>query len=231
MGKIFFAPWGLNEDTAYIYKHILNHYVKYNILSNSEHGFRALCSCETQLLITLHDFFTNFDGKTHQDIAILDFSKAFDTVPHKHLLQKLNPYGVNGKVNNWVKCFLTNHSQCVIIEGVASSPVHVDSGVPQGIVPGPLFFLTQINNLPAEVSSTVRLFADDCLLYRTIKTQSDQHKLQDDLISLQGYARQSVIFSVSLDLSLYYSITNSITKCSNKLVKSQKPIPRPPNQR
>ena len=73
----------------------------------------------------------------------------------------------------------------MIVEGVASDPALVTSGVPQGTVLGPLLFLIYINDLPSKVNSTARLFADDRLLYRHIKTNDDTTSLQDDLNNLQ----------------------------------------------
>ena len=77
----------------------------------------------------------------------------------------------------------------MIVEGVASDPAPVTSGVPQGTVLGPLLFLIYINDLPSKVNSTARLFADDCLLYRHIKTNEDTTSLQDDLNNLQDWER------------------------------------------
>ena len=111
-----------------------------------------------------------YDKKEQTDLMILEFSKAFDTVPHRKLLHKLDHYGINGKVNTWIKGFLMERQQQVIVEGEFSDSCSVDSGEPQGTVLVPFLFLCHINDLPSWVKSTVRLFADDCLLYRTIKT-------------------------------------------------------------
>ena len=75
-----------------------------------------------------------------------------------------------------------------VVEGETSEEVHVESGVPQGTVLGPLLFLCHINDLPDAVKSQVRLFADDCLLYRTIKSFEDHLTLQKDLDNLQTWA-------------------------------------------
>ena len=173
-----------------ICKHILNHLDKHNILTSLQHGFRSNHSCESQLVITMHDIMQNFDNKKQTDLIILDFSKAFDTVPHNKLLFKLNNYGIDGKMNNWIQSFLTQREQQVIIEGESSSPCSVDSGVPQGTVLGPLLFLCHINDLPQRVKSQVRLFADDCLLYRQIHSITDQILLQQDLIALEAWAKE-----------------------------------------
>ena len=90
---------------------------------------------------------------------------------------------------NSIKNIRTIHTgQQVIVDGEQSMKIHVDSGIPQGTVMGPLLFLLYINDLPGHVTSTVRLFADDCLLYRSIGTPDDQVKLQQDLHALATWA-------------------------------------------
>ena len=130
----------------------------------------------------------NFDSKIQTDIIILDFSKAFDTVPHRKLLHKLSHYGIDGNLLKWLSPFLTKREQRFIVEGEFSSSVTVDSEVPQGTVLGPLLFVIHINDLPEVVSSQVRLFADDCLLYRKIRSLQDQLQLQKNLKSLENWA-------------------------------------------
>ena len=122
-----------------------------------------------------------FDSKKQTDLVMLDFSKAFDTVPHKKLLHKIKYYGIDGKINNWIKMFLTERQQQGVIEGESSASCPVGSGVPQGTVIGPLLFLLHINDLPDKIKSQVRLFADDCLIYKTIDSVQDQLNLQQYL--------------------------------------------------
>ena len=109
-------------------------------------------------------------------------------VPHKKLLFKLSKYGITDNINKWIQSFLVLRKQQVIVEGESSKPCSVDSGVPQGSVLGPLLFLCHINDLPQRVTSTVRLFADDCLLYRPIHSPRDQLLLQQDLAALETWA-------------------------------------------
>ena len=110
----------------------------------------------------MHDVLQAFNKKLQSDIVILDFSKAFDTVPHNCLLKKLDHMGIDGKTNRWIRGFLTNISYNVVVDG-DSKAVSVDLGVPQGSVMRPLLFLYYINDFPTRVTSQVKMFGDDCL--------------------------------------------------------------------
>ena len=120
------------------------------------------------------------------DIALLDFSKAFDKVPHQRLNNKLNWFGIRDNTLNWISSFLHNRTQLVLLDNVKSSTTSVDSGVPQGTILGLLLFLFYINDLPENVKANVKLFADDCLLYKEINNISDGQYLQNDLRALES---------------------------------------------
>ena len=94
----------------------------------------------------------------------MDFSKAFDKVPHQELLYKLSNYGINSVTLTWEKSFLSNRKQRVVLEGAMSYQVPVSSGVPQGSGLGPILFLAYINDLPQYVKSKVYLFADGTVI-------------------------------------------------------------------
>ena len=115
------------------------------------------------------------------------FSKAFDKVPHNGSLYKLFKCGFDDISLQWLKSFLEKRRQSVVLEGEHSHSVPVTSGVPQGSMLGPLMFLIFINDLPCYVKSRVRLFADDTVIYLTIKSESDCRQLQDDLHSLEKW--------------------------------------------
>ena len=114
------------------------------------------------------DLAKNLSHGTQTDIIVTNFSKAFDKVPHRRLLHKLDYYGVRGKTKNWISSFLSNRSQLVVVEGETSDPIDVDSGVPQGSILGPILFLIYVNDLPDNLTSQTRLFADDCIIFRPI---------------------------------------------------------------
>jgi len=119
------------------------------------------------------------------DVMFLDFSKAFDKVDHNLLLHKLEHYGNRGQLLSWLTDFLSKRKQQVVVEGHYSNAAEITSGVPQGSVLGPLLFLYFINDLPANVKCNTKLYADNVLLYTTIRTADDYHKLQADLNSLE----------------------------------------------
>ena len=165
----------------------MKHLEQHNILTDSQHGFRAKRSTETQLIQTIHDISKSLDKKETVDMAILDFTKEFDKVPHKRLIHKVNYYGISGSIATWIETFLIGRTQQVVVNGATSSSTIVTSGVPQGTVLGPLLFLLYINDLPDNLSTSVRLFADDCILYTPIRTQNDSSLIQNDLLKLQKW--------------------------------------------
>jgi hypothetical protein len=161
----------------------------HNILSDKQHGFRKKRSCESQLILTIQDLAAGLNAKSQIDAILLDFSKAFDKVPHERLAAKLHHYGVRGNTLSWIKSFLANRDQEVILDGAKSNSSPVSSGVPHGTILGPMLFLVYINDLLSNVKAIGRLFADDCLVYRTIKTTDDAVSLQNNHDTLQQWEK------------------------------------------
>ena len=155
-----------------------------NKLCPSQHGFRKGHSCQTQLLATVHDWASSLDKRTSTHAVFLDFSKAFDSVPHQRLLLKLENMGVRGSLLDWFRVFLSNRHQRVLVDGYSSDWKPVTSGVPQGSILGPLLFLAYVNDIGDNLKSSVRLFADDCTIYKQVQKLSDCELLQADLDSL-----------------------------------------------
>ena len=208
-----YRPVSLTAISCKIVEHIIvsnmmDHLDANNILADNQHGFRRRRSCETQLFITTHDLATAINNKQQVDMAVLDFSKAFDKVPHLRLVSKLKYYGIRSEVNTWIKNFLKDRKQKVVVDGVSSPEAAVASGVPQGSVLGPVLFLVYINDIIKDITSNIRLFADDCLIYRVINTKSDHQALQEDLNRLYNWSKSwQMAFNVSKCFSM--SITNA----------------------
>ena len=99
------------------------------------------------------------------DTIFIDFRKVSDTILLCRLLNKLSHYGVQGITYDWIKIWLTQRTQHVVVNGHNSDLVQVQSGVPQGTVLGPLMFLLYINDIKYDISSYLKLIADDCILY------------------------------------------------------------------
>ena len=167
----------------------MRHLDQNSILAVKQHGFRKKRSTVTQLVATIQGIASSLrSGKDQVDVVLLDFSKAFDKVPHQRLLYKLNYYGVRGDTLDWIGSFLGNRKQQVLLDGCKSSQLDVISGVPQGTVLGPLLFLVYINDLPeAVVHSDSRLFAVDCLVYRLVRSDTDAARLKEDLEALEKW--------------------------------------------
>ena len=172
-----------------IASNLSKHLNKHNVLYELQHGFHEKCSCETQLIQLVEDLGRQLSLGKQTDLILLDFSKAFYKVKHLKLLCKLSCFGVKGNTLNWTRSFLIGHTQTVVLDGESSEEVKVTSGVPQGSVLGPLLFLLYINDLPENIQSQVRLFADDTAVYLTVTNMQDSQVLQSDLESLQHWER------------------------------------------
>ena len=167
----------------------MTHLDSNNLITPLQHGFRKGRNCETQLITTTRDFAQTLNNKGQTDAILLDFSKAFDKVDHKILLSKASTLGIGPLTLKWISSFLTNRTQTVLVDSAHSDPSPVLSGVPQGTVLGPLLFLIYINDISSNLSpgTSLRLFADDSLLYRQISSPADQAILQSDLNTLQTW--------------------------------------------
>jgi len=156
-------------------------------LYEGQHGFRLEYSCENHVVTFRQDIADSMDEGVRTDAIIIDFSKTFDLVPQDRLLTKIAAAGVDLRVVVWVKEFLLGRSQRIRIDGLLSEEARVTSGVPQEVTLGPLLFLAYVNDIWRNTESNIRLFADDCMIYRKIMDSSDIHKLQTDQNGLSDW--------------------------------------------
>ena len=110
--------------------HLVNFIENNDLMTNTQHGFRKKRSCESQLILTVNDLAEVIDKGGQTDTILLDFSKAFDVVPHQRLIMKLHHYGIRNNTLAWIQNFLYERTQEVVVEGQKSSIGKVTSGVP-----------------------------------------------------------------------------------------------------
>ena len=153
-----------------------------------QHGFVKRRSTITNLMSFTSDLFLALDNNIQTDSIYTDFRKAFDSVDHKILLQKLAFNGIRGNLWRWFKSYVSNRTQMVVIKGSKSAMANVTSGVPQGSILGPLLFVIFINDVKnCFKNSRILLYADDLKIYRCINSAEDHKLLQEDLNRFNNY--------------------------------------------
>ena len=172
----------------FVRDNVVLHLLQENLLSNKQYGFITGRSTATQLLYYLDECLKKIANGGVIDAIYLDFSKAFDTVPHRRLLGKLEAYGIGGGIFNWIKGFLQGRTQQVVVNGSMSATAPVLSGIPQGTVLGPVLFVIYINDLLDNITSEGLMFADDTKLFRLITSREDALALQSDLQTLEQWS-------------------------------------------
>jgi len=181
----------------HIHSVVYNHLTENDLLAKDQWGFTAGKSTVTALISTFHEILQLLESGADISLVFFDLQKAFDTVPHLPLLQKLREHGLNQHILQWITSYLCNRKQFVVVDGASSDTTHVTSGVPQGSVLGPLLFLVYINcasSLPLTSGSKLTMYADDILLYKPIYCPEDYGNLQQDIDTIND-AHKPVISS------------------------------------
>ena len=193
-----------------IYKRIIDFCVSKKVITEKQFGFRKKHSTQ-HALVHLTDFLLDkLDNSETSIVVFLDLSKAFETVNHQILLDKLHHYGIRGIAYDLLKSYLSNRKQCVKSGNHFSVFMDIECGVPQGSILGPLLFLLYVNDLPLTVDLYSILFADDtCVL-------SSSHSVE--LLTQDINAKLSKLneWFVANKLTVNYTKTNYIVFCGQK---------------
>ena len=171
-----------------LYDQLYDYLTKFELLSDSQFGFRKFHSTASALLDCTNVWYVNLDRKMFNLVVLIDFKKAFDTVDHQILLSKLELYGIKGQALTLLQSYLTNRNQKCQMKKSFSSERLIKCGVPQGSILGP-FFLLYINDLPHCLNKTkLRLFADDTNLTASANSMTDlEAAVNSDLENLRKW--------------------------------------------
>ncbi|CAH8575535.1 unnamed protein product [Dicrocoelium dendriticum] len=159
-----------------------------NLFSCAQHGFRRARSCTSNLLVAKEKWAKSLDSGKRLDVVFVDFSKAFDRVPHERLLFKLRGIGIAGNLLSWISDFLRDRTMQVQVNDTFSAPVLMTSGVPQGSVLGPVLFNIFINDLPSTLQADCLIYADDLKLWMEVSSMEDADRLQSTLDLLHDWS-------------------------------------------
>ena len=211
---------------------LMNYIKENNLLSDKQFGFISGRSTMLQLLVVLDKWTEIIDNGNAVDVIFCDFQKAFDTVPHKHLLEVLSTYGIDDSILSWIEDFLMNRKMEVNINGCKSNQYSVRSGVPQGSVLGPLLFIIYINSL-IEICNTdkIYLYADDLKIFEEIIVDEDLDKLQLKLDKMYDWTCYSMLKfhpekCVTMRLSTARSAKKVTSGCYNLDARKLSPVRR-----
>ncbi len=149
-----------------VYTRLLDFLDRHNIISPNQFGFRKNCSPELAISFILNKLIDKIEQGEYVAGIFLDLSKAFDTIDHHILIQKLHHYGIRGIVLEWFQSYLSNRKQTVKFKNVSSSFKDVKCGVPQGSILGPLLFILYVNDcINVSKIFEIIMFADDTNIF------------------------------------------------------------------
>ena len=210
----------------FVHTQLLRHLNRNNILTDFQNGFRKNHSTIDTIFKYTTDLQLNKNNNLHTIALYIDFKKAFDTVNHKLLTDKLKDMKIEKKVLKWINSYLTNRRQSTRIGSITSSSKEVYTGVPQGSILGPLFFLCYINDITQICSNTnILLYADDTVLYKAISDNErflDMHNFQQDVNRLVLWCqRNRLSINVKKTKLVFYPASPNAVNNVNNVISMQ----------
>jgi predicted component of type VI protein secretion system len=166
-----------------------------------------------------------YDTEKAVDIIYLDFKKAFDKVPHERLILKIKSYGIEGNLLKWIRSWLSDRQQRVVLDGTTSEWLQVTSGVPQGSVLGPILFVMYINDIDDGIESVISKFADDTKLALGVSGDDNLDICRRDLELINKWGSTwQMEFNADKCATLHIGSTNPRYnhKLGNNYIKSSK---------
>lgn len=172
---------------------IVNFLDKHNILSDRQFGFRGARSTQDAIAHITSEIYSNVDKNKPTMCIFVDLAKAFDTVNHDILVEKMRKYGFRGAANSLIRTYLHNRSQCVRIDGILSSSEAVTCGIPQGTVLGPVLFNLYINDLlMMETRGDIISYADDtAVVYQEESWEKLKETAENDFLSILSWLNRN----------------------------------------
>ena len=185
-----YRPIVLSSNFSKLFEMVLNDYLSAHTkpyISPYQHGFRGGRSTVSNLMSVSQFIASILDTSGQVDVIYTDFAKAFDRLDHGLLIKKLASFGFNHNLLVLLKSYLLNRRLTVQYCGFKSLELSASSGVPQGSILGPLFFVLFINDIGHNVKNNFLLYADDCKLFGRIDSPQDCQSLQMDLNTIQSW--------------------------------------------
>lgn len=181
---------------------LINCFEQENLFTPAQFGFRRNKSTQDALATCLSHLTLNHRNGLRTAAVFLDLSRAFETVDHSILLNKLHRYGVRGVPHKWFLSYLDGRSQCVSVNGAVCESLPVSVGVPQGSILGPSLFLVHINDLPEAVTyGEVILFADDTTILVSAKEEDELFYKVERVLSEISHWLSSNNLRINIDKS------------------------------
>ena len=211
-----YRPISLLSVIEKVQEKVYNFFKVHNLLTWRNSGFKPLDSAKNQLILVTHKIYMALEHGQDINIAFLDVSKAFDRVWHTGLIHKLKVLGITGRLLKWLTDYLDNRHQRVVINGVHSDWLIINSGVPQGSILGPLLFLVYINDIIIDIDADI-----DRVNYRPLKMGNSKIK------RVTQHSHLGVIFNENCTWDAHIrSRINKAAPALNMLIRNSRQTPR-----